>query len=228
MISLKRMFIAAALLLSATAALAVPIGFTQITNNGSTGIAAQLGLEVTSIAGGANFLFTNAGPNASSICDIYFQDNGSLFGPLLASNLTGTPIVYKNGNAVSGVSFSPDANPGNLPSGNLATPPFNATTTTVLSADSDSPVEKMGINPGEYLNLALLFTGGHTFSELLDAIDNGGFRIGLHVQGIGPYSESFVNDEPPPAVPEPGTILLLSIGAGCLVASRVRSRRKAS
>jgi hypothetical protein len=75
---------------------------------------AQFSVTVTS--SGANrvdFTFTNSGPLAASITDIYFDD-GTLLG--IASITNG-----------SGVSFSQGATPGNLPAGNNASPPFVAT-----------------------------------------------------------------------------------------------------
>lgn len=60
-----------------------------------------------------------------------------------------------------------------------------------------------------YANLA----NTSTYNDVLDALNNGDLRIGLHVQGFtGGGSESFVNT-PYPA-PVPGAALLASIGLG--------------
>jgi hypothetical protein len=64
------------LLAGPMAANAVPFSFDCITNNSATNCATgenQLHLEVTDEGGFAKFLFTNSGPLASSITDVYFD-----------------------------------------------------------------------------------------------------------------------------------------------------------
>ena len=92
-------FLIALLMISiSTNSFAVPYGFQGITSNSLNDVAigeAQLSVDVTAVAGNAHqvlFTFTNAGPLASSITDVYFDD-GTLLG---IASISGS----------SGVSFS--------------------------------------------------------------------------------------------------------------------------
>jgi hypothetical protein len=167
---------------------------------------AQLFVDVTDPGGGqASFLFTNTGPNASSIADIYFDD--------------GTLLGIASINEGPGTSFSQGASPPNLPAGNTASPPFQVT--AGFLADSDSPVQPNGVNPGEWVEIVFDLIGGGTFADVIAELADGSLRIGIHVQGFtGGGSESLINN----AAPEPGTIVLLALGVGALAARR-RARR---
>ena len=188
---------------------AATLGFGCITNSiaGDCAIgAAQTSVDVSD-AGGGQVLFTfhNAGPAASSIADVYFDD-----GSLLAL------AFIVNG---PGVSFSQGASPPDLPGGNNASPPF--TVTAGFSADSDAPVQPNGVNPGEALGIRFTLQGGASYLDVLDDLADGSLRIGIHVQGFATGgSESFVN------VPEPGALALLAVALAALTA-RESSRRRA-
>ena len=178
--------------------------FVNITNNNPADAAtgeAQLFVEIFDLGGGqVNFAFTNTGPAASSITDVYFDD-GSLLG---IASIINTPGL---------VEFSQLASPPDLPGGNLAVPPF--VTTLGFSADSDPPVQPLGVNPGENLGIIFNLQPGGTFADVVDELGSGGLRIGIHVQGFSSGgSESFIND-PATAIPAPGALLLGGIGAGC-------------
>ncbi len=179
-------------------ALAVSFGFQNITNNNAADAAtgeAQLLLDVTDAGGGqVSFLFTNLGPLASSITDVYFDD-GTLLG--IASIVNG-----------AGVSFSQGASPPDLPGGNSISPAFQ--TSAGFSADSDPPTQPNGVNPGEQLEILFDLVGGSTFADTIAALEagggTGGLRVGIHVQGFaGGGSEAFVNAPP---IPEPSSALL--------------------
>jgi hypothetical protein len=152
-------------------------------------------------AHGSNFAeFYTTDPLPSSITDVYFDD-GSLLG--IANIFNG-----------SGVSFSNPAVPGNLPGGNSIEPPFE--TTDGFSADSDTPVQPMGVNPGESVGILFNLQPGKDFEDVLAAIYQGfddplaaeSLRIGLHIQSIGPESgsDSFI------MTPVPGAVILGLLG----------------
>lgn len=188
--------LSAALLLSATPSAAATLGFGCISNNSPANCTiaeAQLAVDVTDAGGGqVLFTFTNLGPAASSITDVYFDD-GSLLAIALVNN-------------VPGVDFSQLASPSNLPAGNMASPPFE--TTAGFSADSNPPTQPNGVNPGETLSIHFTLQGIQTYSDVLAELSDGRLRIGIHVQGFADGgSESLVN------VPEPASIALLGLAA---------------
>ena len=191
--------------LAAPAAAGVIYSFQGVTNSNWVDVdtgRAQLSVDVSD-AGGGNvaFKFMNSGPNASSITAVYF-DTDDLF--------AGMSIV--NG---SGVRFSLGASPRNLPGGqNIG---FDA----ILSADSDSPTQPSGVNPGESLTVLFDLANGKTYQDIIDALHGGiDLRTGLKVQAFtGGGSESFVNN------PEPASVLL--IGLGLIALALTRRRRQA-
>lgn len=152
------------------------------------------------------FSFYNTGPEASSITDIYFDDNNNPF--LLDFKY----FLYPT----SGVDYTVGASPGNLPSGGT----FSAD----YSYDSDSPTQPNGINPNEKLYLvfdvtSFLSGSGPSAYSLVESALMGSqptLSIGIHVQGFATEgSESFINTPPlPPTtpVPEPASMLLFGIG----------------
>lgn len=190
------------LLLLSEPVLALPTvyGFKAITSNSSIDPAiwqAQLSVEIGDAGGGqVLFTFKNAGPLASSICDVYFDDG----------NLLGSIALIDNSDVE--VSFSQFATPAELPSGNTIDPSF--VTTQGFSADSDSPVQPYGVNPGEELGILFDLKDGKGFEDVLIDLDTGALRIGIHVQGFADdESESFINNG---VIPAPGAVLLGSIG----------------
>jgi len=189
--------------LGSSSATALSFGFENISNNlaGDAAIGeAQLFVDVTD-AGSDQVLFTfsNTGPDLSSITDVYFDD-GSL--------LSIAQVIDPD----SGVSFSEGASPGNLPSGANADPAFIAT--AGFSADSNPPTQPMGVNPGETLGILFDLQGSQTFADVLDELDTGALRIGIHVQGFATGgSESFVNGPP---IPEPSAAILYGLAVAAI------------
>ncbi|WP_447977356.1 PEP-CTERM sorting domain-containing protein [Candidatus Nitrospira bockiana] len=188
-----------AMFLTAGQAHAVLYGFQNISNNsGISGVlASQFSVDVTPSGAQVLFTFANAGPIASSITDVYFDD-GTLLG--IASVING-----------AGVNFSQGAAPPDLPGGNTIVPPFQ--TTAGFSADSNPPTSPNGINPGENLGILFNLQGGGTFANVINELNTGALRIGLHVQSIGTtgQSDSFVNTPNNP-VPEPASLFLMGSG----------------
>ena len=207
--SLKK-FIATLVLVGASvSAQASSYSFSCVTHNlakdCATG-ASQLGLSVTENGSYVDFLFSNIGPQKSSITDIYFDWSKARFA-LSKDNaiFTSSPDVF----------FSWGANPKDLPGGGT----FSAN----LGADSDSPIRPNGVNPDEWLKISF---AGETFANVVASLGNGGLNVGLHVQGFqGGGSESFVLTP----VPEPETYAMMLAGLGLMgfVSRRRRATAKA-
>jgi len=181
--------------------------FGNITANNVANAAAgesQLSVEVDAVGlNQVSFKFTNAGPIAMSITDIYFDD-GTLLGISTVTN--GGP----------GVDFAQGASPGNLPGGNALSPAFQ--TTAGFSSDSNPPTQPNGVGPGEMVTIVFSLINGMTYADTINALNTQGdhLRIGIHVQGFANGgSESFVN-----RVPAPGALALLGLGG--LAAARRR------
>src|SRR5262245_32768514 len=120
-------------------ATALTLSFSALTSNNPLAALAgeaQLSVDVTAVGGNqVQFQFFNVGSVASSITDIYFDDTSVLSG--FSSLINGAGVNYEQG-----------ANPPNLPSGNLASPPF--VTTPGFSFQSTAPgITTNGVNLGE-------------------------------------------------------------------------------
>lgn len=206
-ISLTLLLAGAFFLFAVVSAQALKYTFDNITNNNPSDAAigeTQFWVEVTDP--GANqvlFTFGNTGSEASSICDVYFDDGGSLLG------IAGFIDADDGVGGDPGVDFSQYAYPSNLPGANKnnISPPFE--TTVSLSAGSDPSVQLNGINPGETLGILFdLIQPGQTLDDVIDDLASGDLCIGIHVQGFASKgSENFVS-----VVPEPATIVLFGAG----------------
>jgi hypothetical protein len=179
--------------------------FNCVTNNLAADCATavnQLHMTVSEASGGGvDFLFTNTGPNKSSITDVYFDWASTLYA-LTPGLITGS----------TGVSFSWGAAPPDLPGGTGIG--FSAN----IAADSNSPSQPNGVNPGEWVN----FNFAGSYSNLVAALDTDQLRVGIHVQGfLNGGSESLVVTP----VPEPETYAMLL--AGLFMMGFVIRRRRA-
>jgi hypothetical protein len=173
---------------------------------------AQLFVELSNLsARQVLFTFTNTGPIACLVTDIYFDDGALL-------------DIASIDNSCRGILFSQFATPHNLPGGHTLIPPF--VTTEGFSADSGPPVQHNGINPNEWVGISFDLKSGKTYDDVISNLACDQLRIGIHVQGFDSYrcggggSESFVNNG---IVPEPATVTLL--GAGLGITTLLRRRR---
>ncbi len=159
-------------------------------------------MEVFNGEGVCSFKFFNSSSVQSSITKIYFDD-GSLLGIDSVANS-------------AGVLFDRDGGPGNLPGGNELVPPFVANREFTIGADP--PPYQNGVNnppPDEWVTVTFNLINGGTLEDVINELNTSVLRVGIHIQGFEDgTSESAVN------VPEPATILLLSLGTLVLVRKR--------
>ena len=209
------LFAVAALSLAPREAAANEFNFDCITGNSATDCAileSQLTVSITSTGSMVKFLFENSGPYASSITDIYFDDPPPLLDPWSVN------ISYPSGGIVAFTEGTESkCSPGSLPGGGNGF-------VTAYCADSDSPTQPNGVNPGESVMLSYTYTGGgDALTGVLAAINAGTFAIGIHVQGFADGG-SVSGIMPGQPVPEPASLLLM--GGGAVAAAFARRRRK--
>lgn len=160
----------------------------------------NLSVEVYADGTGVAFKFQNSSSISSAICDIYYDD-GDLLG-----------ISSLNWGTQNEVRFSAGASPSNLPGGNNLTPKFETSSPAEhFNADSDSPVSKNGISPGEWLIIKFNLINGGSFSNVISQLNSGEIRIGLHIQTL-PNSPNWSDSMPAVNTPEPATMALLGLG----------------
>ncbi len=180
----------------------ITLGFSCITNNNAANAAigqAQLLVVVTELSpNSVEFLFKNAGPEPSSIAQIYFEN--SVLDAI-------TQIVNQ-----TGVNFELGASPGNLPGANNASPAFQVTPGFAASAAKPAPIN--GVNPYEQVGIICSLKSGAAWQDVVDDIATGDLRIGMHTTSIGATSgsEGFINNPGGNDVPEPATLALLAAG----------------
>ncbi len=198
----------------AAAASPVEFGFTRVEpHNAPVNPGSQFKMLVDTVsASQVSIKFTNAVGIASSISEIYFDDAmDSLLGSIASLTQVGT-------NFTSG-----GANPGNLPGGNNLTPPFQAD--SMFSADAQGNPSNGIDTAGDSLTMIFNLKSSINFTDLLNALNSGGLRVGLHVRAIGQTgdSDSFVNN---PIVPLPAAAwpALATIGGLGFFAHRRRQR----
>src|SRR5215510_170447 len=98
----------------------------------------------------------------------------------------------------AGVAFALGGSPPDMPGGT------NVGFVSDFRVGANSPAPTNGLNPGETLSLVFNLNSS-TFTDVINALNSGALRVGLHVISIGTAatSSSFVT------VPEPSVGLLL-------------------
>jgi hypothetical protein len=171
----------------------VELSFFRITNNTVANPEGQLKALVSSVNGSTvSIKFTNNVGIQSSVSEIYFDDRYAF--PFASIE----PTLFQNGTAFTGGG----ANPSNLPGAGNVMPTFQAT--TIFSADAVGNPSNGISAASDWLDMHFTLVGGKSFQDVIDALNTGNLRIGLHVSSIGPTenSDSFVNN-PPVVIPLP-------------------------
>jgi len=188
--------------------LATPIGFNYIPNEDSISTTdaqigeAQLFVDISGGTGTVTFTFGNEGPDEAVISSVYFDDDALLWNPTILDN---PPAV----------DFKVGGSPEMLPGWDVLNPDF-MTDFGFGVADGVSGSAK-GVGAGESVGFVFDLLGGATLADVIDDINDGTLRIGLHITGFADEgSESFVN------VPEPATLILLGLGSLALIGRRRR------
>ena len=192
-------------------AISFPVECITLNDPGDCAIGeAQIVIDVTPNGGRVRFDFSNLGPEASAIRGIFF-DNGALL------------AIQKIFDSPPDVDFALDPNtgPGDLPGGNLLSPPF--VVTMGFRAIALPPPPNTGVDPNESVGIRFDLMGGMIFQDVIDDLNDGSLRIGVHVLDYASEgSESFI------LTPEPGTLVLLSASLATLALLRRRRRRRGS
>jgi hypothetical protein len=153
--------------------------------------------------GKVDFKFHNTSTIDSTIARVYIDDDG-LLSDFSIPSITNGP----------GTLFNEDATPANLPAGHTLTPSFDAD----FSAGANPPPAQNGIDPAEWVKITFDIEIGHTFSDVIDHMNDGTMRIGAHIISVGREEVSVSA-----VTPEPATIALLGLGA--LSLRRNRSKK---
>jgi len=151
-------------------------------------------MEVTDVLGEdqALFTFTNNCSTEGVLGRIFFMKN----------DLMEFHSIYDQS---EGVSFSaPSGGNAMLPGGN----PLGFTPHNTYSINADPARPKNGLHYEDYVSILFDLTGGISFADIIGAIDGQSLGVGIHAQALpGGVSASFST------IPEPSTMLLISLGA---------------
>lgn len=162
-------------------------------------------VDVWDGVGQAKFTFYNKSGFDCSVAQIYFDD-GSLLGIDYIENGPGTLFDR----AFPG--------PGNLPAGNTLIPPFVADREFTIGAEAPPPENGVNSVPpldGEWVTIHFDLKEGGTLEGVINELRTGGLRVGIHIIAFPDgSSESAI------LVPEPASMLLLSLGAMALLRKR--------
>lgn len=202
---LKRVFFGAITLLMVCSARAGVFGFNRITANADTDVAAQFLMDVSDVDTGlARVVFTNSGPVAATISEIYFSSNSD-------SHAVAINSVASSDDGVVDFTIG-NVQPSSPPGVN------KNFWVTLAAAQATSPSSRNGINPSEYLIMDLSYGEGLSFAQLLM---DGQIQVALHVISIdGGESDTFVNNRSVTAIPEPASLILIGTTGSVIAFAR--------
>lgn len=208
--TVKLPWLAALIALAGTTATEA-VSYVQVSNNAGQDISAQLDTILTDAGSGrVNFKFLNNVGIASSVKEIYFQDTVGLLSDIELGTQNGANFAVGS------------ANPGDLPGGNSISPVFSVSAGLLADAGNGGPAT--GLNAAaDFVNINFL----GNFADVLQALNAGSIRLGLHVISIGTSGESdayVTTGTPSTNVPDGGaTAVLLGLGVLGLTLARKRS-----
>jgi hypothetical protein len=199
----RTLIIGTILSLMAFTAQADIFGFDTVTTNSpfNSAVAGQLFMDTTvTDIGESSVSFTNTGPLASTVTEIYFGSNEELNLNLDFITSSSLGVDFD----ISGA--SPENPPGMDEFGNWWT-------ITIAAAEANPPPAANGIDPLEYLDLQISYGGLLSFSQLIQL---GQLQVALHVVSMPDgESDTFVNGTD--VIPEPASIALIGV-TGLLLA----------
>ncbi len=193
------------------------LSFFQIpSTNGNVNIASQLSVDVDPVAGmmdKVDFTFKNNVGVSSSISEVYF-DAGStmdtIFDTGAIENQMGTSFSYGS------------AAPPVLPGGASISPVFETTMGFLADAQGNPSV---GVSTAtDFLTIRIMLKAGSTFSDVLDGLNDGSIRLGMHIRSIGANggSDAYVSQPPTTMIPLPSAAGLGLAGLAGMGMSRRR------
>ena len=212
------LLIGLAICLQADSSQATPLSLDIFTSNGAYADDPLMDLYVEVSAEGDQVRFEvhNDSGVASSIAEIYFDDEGGLLLGIADNGIVSGP----------GTLFSEGGSPPNLPAGNDLDPVFQKPSDFMASADNPAPTNGINPNtapdPGEWVAIVFDLVSGSSVSNVMDNLEDGSLRIGVHVIAF-PDGSSESASTAGETLPEPATLGVLLAGA---VLARLRRKKK--
>jgi hypothetical protein len=205
--NMKKLSLVCMLLLAAAGSVSagITMSFSQITANPSSNVGSQLILDVAAI--GTNqisFKFSNAGPIASVITQIDWENTNNVLSGIATNGITDSD---GSGNAVK---FSIPSSVGELPGGNSLSPQF----IEMFTVKADNPSPQRGVNPNEWVEVLFNLASANSYNTVENMLIAQSLRVGLHVQSISPTNNSNSYIAEVPVVPAPAAIILGAMGTG--------------
>lgn len=174
-------------------------------------------VEVSEDGDQVRFVVHNDSGVASSIAEIYFDDEGGVLLGIAENGIISGP----------GTLFSEGGSPPNLPAGNDLIPVFQKPPAFMASADNPAPAN--GINattdpdPDEWVAIVFDLVEGNSISDVMNNLADESLRIGVHVIAFPDGSSESASTGGEESIPEPATLAVLLAGAVLVKLRRKRS-----